>query len=122
MSHPLTTNAITFDDYQQLTATTAIYPEAGDGSAQALAYVALGLVGEAGEVANKVKKILRDSNGVITDEVREALIGELGDVMWYVARLATELKTSSGNVAQENLNKLLSRKERGVLGGSGDQR
>ena len=122
MSHLLTTNAITFDDYQQLTATTAIYPEAGSGSAQALAYVALGLVGEAGEVANKVKKVLRDSNGEVSDEVREALVGELGDVMWYLARLATELQTSSGNVAQENLNKLLSRKERGVLGGSGDQR
>jgi Predicted pyrophosphatase len=122
MSHPLTTNAISFDEYQQLTSVTAIYPEAGTGSAQALAYVALGLVGEAGEVANKVKKVLRDADGVVSDEIREALVGELGDVMWYLARLATELKTSSGNVAQENLNKLLDRKDRGVLGGSGDQR
>jgi NTP pyrophosphatase (non-canonical NTP hydrolase) len=97
-------------------------PEAGSGSAGALAYVTLGLVGEAGEIANKVKKVLRDSEGVVSDEIRETLVGELGDVMWYVARLATELQTSSGLVAQENLNKLLDRKERGVLKGSGDTR
>jgi NTP pyrophosphatase (non-canonical NTP hydrolase) len=122
MTHPLTTSALSFDEYQQLTAVTAIYPEAGSGSAGALAYVTLGLVGEAGEIANKVKKVLRDSEGVVSDEIRETLVGELGDVMWYVARLATELQTSSGLVAQENLNKLLDRKERGVLKGSGDTR
>lgn len=120
--HPLTVNALAFDEYQQLTNVTAIYPEAGTGSAQALAYVSLGLVGEAGEIANKVKKVLRDSDGKLSEETRLALLGELGDVHWYLARLATELGASSGLVAQENLNKLLDRKERGVLKGSGDTR
>lgn len=119
---PLTSNPQTLEGYQILTEVTAIYPEAGTGSAQALAYVALGLVGEAGEVANKVKKVLRDSDGEVSEEVRQALVGEVGDVLWYLARLSTELKTSLGVVGQENITKLLDRKDRGVLKGSGDTR
>jgi len=118
----LTSNALELEEYQRMTDTTAIYPEAGDGSAQALAYVTLGLTGEAGEVANKVKKILRDSSGVVSDAVREDLLKETGDILWYLARLATELGASLGQVGQDNLNKLLDRKERGVIGGSGDVR
>jgi NTP pyrophosphatase (non-canonical NTP hydrolase) len=122
MTHDLVHTPLAFDTYQKLTTVTAIYPEAGTGSAGALAYVALGLVGEAGEVANKVKKILRDSNGEVSPEVRQALIDEVGDVTWYLARLATELQVSLGDVGQKNLDKLLDRKDRGVLQGSGDTR
>jgi NTP pyrophosphatase (non-canonical NTP hydrolase) len=122
MSNPLTSNPQTLEGYQILTEQTAIYPEAGTGSAQALAYVALGLVGEAGEVANKVKKVLRDSDGQVSEEVRQTLVAEVGDVLWYLARLSTELKTSLGVIGQENITKLLDRKDRGVLGGSGDTR
>jgi len=73
-------------------------------------------------VANKVKKVLRDSGGQVSEEVRQTLVAEVGDVLWYLARLSTELKTSLGVVGQENINKLLDRKERGVLGGAGDTR
>lgn len=106
-----------FNEYQKFTDQTAIYPEAGTGGDEALKYVALGLVGEAGEIANKVKKIMRDGT---YDPV--ALSDELGDVLYYVARLATELGTSLNLVAKENTHKLLDRKDRGVLRGSGDAR
>jgi len=118
----LTSNALELEEYQRLTDSTAIYPETGTGSAQALAYVALGLTGEAGEVSNKVKKILRDSKGEVSDEIRDYLVAEVGDTLWYLARLATELGVSLGQVGQANLDKLNSRKERGVIGGSGDVR
>lgn len=106
-----------FKKYQNFTGTTAIYPEAGSGEDIALAYVALGLAGEAGEIANKVKKIVRDG-----DYDAEALADELGDVLYYVARFAAELGTSLNLVARDNMDKLQSRKERGVLGGNGDNR
>ena len=105
-------------DYQQKAWTVALYPRAGNN----LYYPALGLGGEAGEVLNKIKKVMRDSQDVVSDECRETLRGELGDVLWYVAALATELGLNLDDVAQANVEKLLSRKERGVLGGSGDQR
>ena len=75
-----------FNDYQEKTATTAIYPEIGG---RKYIYPILGLIGEAGEVAGKVKKIFRDDDGVFTDEVKEKISGELGDVLWYVAQVAT---------------------------------
>ena len=111
-----------FDGYQLGTDSTAIYPGAGTGSAAALTYVALGLAGEAGEVANKVKKVLRDNGGKVSDEVAENLRKELGDVQWYVARLATELGSYLSSIAEENAAKLAGRKDRGTLGGSGDER
>lgn len=113
---------LTFDEYQRQATTTAIYPESGTGSAGALAYVALGLAGEAGEVANKIKKILRDSNGEVTEAVANAISKEIQDVQWYVAAMCTELGKSLALVAQENLDKLQSRQERGTLQGSGDDR
>lgn len=105
-------------EYQQRSRATAVYPDAGEN----LTYPALGLCGEAGEAAEKVKKALRDDGGVLTDERRAALAAELGDVLWYVAQLATEAGLDLDAIAAENLDKLLSRKERNVLQGSGDLR
>jgi NTP pyrophosphatase (non-canonical NTP hydrolase) len=105
-------------DYQELSRRTATYPGAGDN----IVYPTLGLAGEAGEVAEKVKKLLRDDDGVMNDERREALAGELGDVLWYVAQVATEAGLDLEEIAQGNLDKLLSRQRRGVLSGSGDSR
>ena len=105
-------------DYQQRSRATAIYPGAGDN----LLYPTLGLCGEAGEVAEKVKKMVRDDAGVLTPERRAALAKELGDVLWYVAQVATEADLDLDVIAAANLEKLLSRQERGVLQGSGDER
>lgn len=87
-----------------------------------IVYPTLGLVNEAGELAGKVKKIFRDKAGVISPEDREALKGELGDVLWYLAQIATELELSLEEVARHNLEKLLSRLERGKIQGEGDYR
>jgi len=106
-----------FNEYQNITADTAIYPE--DIS---LAYLSLGLVGEAGEIANKVKKIYRDSDGILTTDRAAQIANELGDVLWYVAELATKVGFSLDTVAKMNLNKLAQRKAIGTLGGSGDDR
>ena len=103
------------NEYQQQASETAIYKDK-------LIYPTLGLAGEAGEIANKVKKILRDSSGNLQESVREDLICELGDVLWYVAALATDLKTELSEVANKNIEKLNSRKNRGTIGGSGDNR
>ncbi len=97
--------------YQAQAKETAIYPED-----KALEYLALGLVGEAGEVANKIKKVIRD--GTSPNNVRD----ELGDVLWYLAMLSTEIGYSLDTIADKNLWKLANRKERNVLGGSGDNR
>ena len=105
-------------DYQELSRRTATYPGAGEN----LVYPTLGLAGEAGEVAEKVKKLLRDDGGVMSNERRAALAGELGDVLWYVAQVATEAGLDLEEIAQGNLEKLLSRQQRGVLSGSGDAR
>jgi NTP pyrophosphatase (non-canonical NTP hydrolase) len=105
-------------DYQARSRRTATYPDAGEN----IVYPTLGLAGEAGEVAEKVKKMLRDDGGVMTGERLEALSGELGDVLWYVAQVATEAGLDLDAIARANLDKLLSRQQRGVLSGSGDQR
>jgi NTP pyrophosphatase (non-canonical NTP hydrolase) len=107
-----------FSEYQELSRRTAAYPRAGDD----MTYPALGLCGEAGEVAEKVKKTIRDDGGVLTPERREALARELGDVLWYTAQLATEAGLELEQIAADNLDKLLSRQQRGVLSGSGDER
>jgi NTP pyrophosphatase (non-canonical NTP hydrolase) len=105
-------------DYQTRSRATAVYPGAGDN----LLYPTLGLCGEAGEVAEKVKKMVRDDGGVLTEERRAALAAELGDVLWYVAQLATEAGLDLDDMAAGNLQKLLSRQRRAVLSGSGDLR
>lgn len=93
----------------------------GDIDAKMMAQI-LGLVGESGEVAEKFKKILRDKNGVISDEERAELLKELGDILWYVNAVAHLLGSSLDEVAKKNLAKVLSRKERGTTMGSGDNR
>ena len=107
-----------FSEYQRRSRETAVYPHLGDN----LVYPALGLCGEAGETAEKIKKAIRDDGGVLTDERRAALAAELGDVLWYVAQLATEAGVDLDEIAESNLEKLLSRRERAVLHGSGDFR
>ena len=107
-----------FSDYQSRSRETAIYPNAGDN----IVYPALGLCGEAGETAEKVKKAIRDDGGTLTEERREAIAAELGDVLWYVAQLATEAGLELEAIAEANIEKLSSRRRRSVLHGSGDDR
>jgi len=105
-------------EYQRDSRATAAYPDAGAN----LTYPALGLAGEAGEVADHVKKVLRDDGGVVSEARRTALRAELGDVLWYLAQVTTEAGLDLETVAEENLAKLRSRQARGVLGGGGDER
>ena len=103
---------MTLSSYQKVAASTAIYP-----TQHAITYPALGLAGEAGEVANKVKKIIRDGK---LD--KSALGAEIGDCLWYIAALCRDLNLDLGEIAKANLEKLQDRKARGTLKGSGDKR
>lgn len=107
-----------FDVYQDSAEATAIYPNKGNN----LYYPALGLAGEAGEVCEKIKKLMRDKGGILSEEDALELSKELGDVLWYVSALACEINTSLSTIAKENLQKLQDRQERGKLKGSGDNR
>ncbi|MEK7193258.1 MAG: nucleoside triphosphate pyrophosphohydrolase family protein [Patescibacteria group bacterium] len=109
---------MTFEEYQKRSRETALYPNVGNN----FVYPTLGLSGEAGEVAEKIKKVLRDKGGEMTEEAKAAIHKELGDVLWYLSQLATEIGLSLEEVAETNLEKLLSRKERGTIHGSGDER
>ena len=111
---------LTFDEYQTKSVETAVYP--GQGELIGLMYVGLGLAGEAGEVANKVKKIARDDDGTINSKSRDAIIEELGDVAWYMAMLCWEIGVPLEDVFASNLVKLADRRNRGVISGSGDNR
>ena len=106
------------NDYQRESRKTALYPEVGTNAI----YPTLGLVGEAGEVADKVKKVLRDKNGVFDKDSRDAIKFELGDVLWYISQLSSELGYELEDVANSNLHKLNDRKNRGKISGSGDNR
>lgn len=105
------------NDYQSKASTTAVFPKD-----VGLIYTTLGLVSEAGEVADKVKKVIRDNNGDFSDEVKNNIMKELGDVLWYIAGVASELGFDLETVANTNLEKLASRHNRGKIGGSGDDR
>jgi len=109
---------MTFDEYQKKARQVAIYPNKGNN----IIYPALGLCGEAGEVAEKIKKILRDKGGNVSIEDRESIAYELGDALWYIYALADELELSLDDIARMNLEKLFSRKRRGKLQGDGDDR
>ena len=103
-----------FNEYQTLAANTAIYPLASK-----VTYPALGLCGEAGEVAEKVKKNIRDG---ASETFKEDMKKELGDVLWYVAAVAHVIGTDLESVAKNNLYKLAERQRKGTLQGSGDKR
>lgn len=105
-------------EYQKESWKTAEYPTIGDN----LYYPTLGLSGEAGEIANKVKKVMRDSNGVLTEKQLNDLLDELGDALWYIAALASELHSDLSHIAIKNLCKLQSRQRRGKIKGDGDNR
>jgi NTP pyrophosphatase (non-canonical NTP hydrolase) len=105
------------NDYQNAARRTAIY-----GEHHRVIYPALGLASEAGEVAGKIKKVLRDQGGDFAQAPTDALKDELGDVLWYVAVLAGDLGLSLDQIARDNLAKLQSRLARGHLGGAGDVR
>jgi NTP pyrophosphatase (non-canonical NTP hydrolase) len=108
---------VELSEYQRRSRSTAEYPREAW-----LAYPALGLAGEAGEVAEHAKKAIRDDGGKVSEERRSAMAKELGDVLWYVAQLSSELELDLDQLAEANLQKLLSRQRRGVLSGSGDDR
>ncbi|MEM0123430.1 MAG: nucleoside triphosphate pyrophosphohydrolase family protein [Conexivisphaerales archaeon] len=102
-----------FKEYQKLAHLTAVYP-----TYLAKYYLTLGLTGEAGEVANKIKKEIRDNEPVNEEEIKS----ELGDVLWYLSELALAYGFNLEEIAKSNIRKLQDRKSRGTLGGSGDHR
>ena len=110
---------MTFQEYQNLSRQTAIYPNKDNN----FVYPTLGLAGETGEVVEKIKKVLRqDKGGVLDEQTKQEIAKEMGDALWYLANLATELGLSLENIANDNLEKLLSRQERDKLHGDGDNR
>lgn len=110
---------MTFDQYQKQALTTAIF---SNNEMLDLSHWVLGVTGESGEIAEKVKKIIRDENATISEEQKTEIAKEIGDVLWYLAVLAHSLGYSLDELAKLNLNKLASRKARGKLTGSGDNR
>lgn len=109
-----------FNDYQEKAKITDTYT--GKPQMESLVYATLGLTGEAGEVAEKVKKILREDGGVVSEAKRQELKKELGDVLWYIAKFSRELGFTLDDIATTNIEKLYSRLERGKLHGFGDNR
>lgn len=108
---------MTLNEYQNKALETAQYPKE-----HKIIYPTLGLTGEAGEVSDKVKKVLRDFNGNFSDDIRRELAKVLGDVLWYIATLSHDLGYSLEDIGVMNYDKLASRKRRGVIGGNGDNR
>jgi len=107
-----------FKTYQKKARLTAQYPNLGSNNI----YPTLGLVGEAGEVAEKVKKVIRDKNGIFDEESKNGIKKELGDVLWYLSNLCDEFNFSFEEVAIQNLEKLKKRASKGMISGSGDNR
>jgi len=105
------------DMYQKVAITTAIYPRE-----QAIIYPTLGLTGEAGEVANKVKKIIRDGSNSKDERLVSEIKSEIGDCLWYIAVLASDFNIKLSDIASSNLEKLANRKKNGTIHGSGDNR
>jgi NTP pyrophosphatase (non-canonical NTP hydrolase) len=112
---------MSFDDYQEEAVSFAFYPKSTEWELPF--YPALGLAGEAGEVVEKIKKLMRDTDAkILTEDQKREIAKELGDVLWYVANLAADLEYGMEEIAEMNLNKLRSRQERDALKGSGDNR
>jgi NTP pyrophosphatase (non-canonical NTP hydrolase) len=109
---------LTFSEYQEKAKETALYPNVGNNPY----YPTLGLTGEAGEISNKVKKIMRDKDGAIDEETRDDIKKELGDVLWYVAAVSSEFGLNMGDIATKNYEKLKKRLEEGKIKGNGDNR
>src|SRR5688572_19938462 len=107
---------LNFDEYQNKSSKTAVYPDLGKN----FIYPTLGLADEAGEVVGKIKKVLRDDAGIISADKKIEIKKEMGDVLWYLSQLATELNLKLSDIAQTNIDKLSSRQKRDVLHGSGD--
>lgn len=107
-----------FETYQKQSRKTAMYPDKDNN----FIYPTLGLVGESGEVAEKIKKVIRDKNNVIDESTKSEIKKELGDVLWYLSQLSSELNLSLDDIANTNLEKLFSRMERNQLHGEGDNR
>ena len=106
-----------FNKYQETAVETAIYPDT-----HRILYPALGMAGEAGEVAKKVKKIIRDGTDNLPEDWKDQLASEIGDVLWYCAALANDLGMPLALIAAQNRDKLLERKQKGTISGSGDKR
>ena len=106
-----------FSEYQRATNETAVYPKD-----KGIEYCIIGLIGEAGELANKYAKVIRDDGGVVSAEKGKELFVELGDILWFASELATNLNAELSDVADYNIVKLLDRKSRNKLSGSGDHR
>lgn len=111
-----------FGDYQYEARKTAIYPQGFYPDGYRMLYPALGLAGECGEVAENVKKMVRDDGGILTPERKSKLMKEMGDVLWYLANLAEDCGFELGTVAEVNIHKLRERKRQNTLQGSGDDR
>lgn len=111
------TQNLSFTEYQKQAASTAIYPKRYE-----IIYPGMGLSNEAGECLGKIKKVLRDKDGIFSQEDKEAIAGEALDTVWYCAALLSDLGIDFGEYAQKNLDKLKSRMERGKIQGSGDNR
>lgn len=111
-----------FQEYQKLSRRTAKYPNIGKKEEDNFLYPVLGLLGESGEVAEKVKKLFRDDAGVLSEERKEMIKKELGDVLWYLSQIATDFKLDLDEIARNNIEKLYSRLERDKIQGDGDNR
>lgn len=109
---------MTFDEYQEVSKKTAVY----DQGQQVLYYLGLGVTGEAGEIAEKLKKLMRNHKGQMSEEMRQDLKKEMGDVLWYLSQLSFELGFKFSDVAKANVEKLQDRQARGVLKSEGDNR
>lgn len=111
----MTEKELTLDEYQQMALETAIYP-------LPIIYPTLGLTGEAGEVSEKIKKVLRDNEGVFDKEKKREIAKEIGDVLWYCATLSHDIGYTLSDIAKMNYGKIHSRQVRGKLHGNGDNR
>lgn len=109
-----------FDEYQQLASKTALFDK--DDKEYILMLICLGIAGEGGEILEKVKHLVRDDKGVVTDDRRDGIKKEIGDVLWYLSQLARELGLSFDDIAKANIEKTHSRLERGMLKSEGDNR